>query len=619
MEIPATPTTQATPATPSGNPEIHQTIDMAQTPATSASTSVPTTPATPTPARKNNYRPHAFMFKDYDPASGHPKPEDGNDFNGGYNGIHYSYQINPTAPKEIRDRINEIETTRAKELEAKEPVLFDPGLDAYTMAEFLSFDETTQNRICLGIDPNTVGAKGLITDIRDELDNAVKQHWGFSLDKKSSFNRYDKWEKVQIIYSTTTFFADKRGWEPRLVLDNVEATIPDRYNARIRRESRWKKIAATRLEGRRRSTPGMQDSAPPSLQSSTSQSLPLEESLDIITTTTNASDMDGLKQTDATLEVSSKRAATLVDNPAFKKPRLDTESSTDSTSTILEEMVRQREIPRSVPASQTPEPLSVNNPEVQRDANIIRIPVIYRDSNVQEVVLHRNSRLVHLLCKLDELDIDGLYMGRIKSDPEHSLAVLTDEVFKNLFSRAAITQTPLLIIKLPPGFGQMGQQATMTDSSDHDSLSDCTIGSAQDEHQNAPPKKSDNHPGSEGEKLTSTPSVNNPSGDQEDHTATPLCTGHEQAEGTVDHSSTPTPKPRVHNTRTRAPAAPLAVLDRPKRTTAARAAEKLDTTDSNLTKKVEFQEKVTTSAKSRKKTVTATNKSKKKDIENLTN
>ncbi|RPA82502.1 hypothetical protein BJ508DRAFT_325503 [Ascobolus immersus RN42] len=187
-------------------------------------------------AKLPRWIPYAFMFKDYDPAKD-AAPTDGNEHNGGYNGKRFFYNINPMMPKELQDKLIQLETDRKD----KPLVLYNPRLKTLTKQEFLDKPVHIANRIIMGIWPDSKGAKGMVSSLRASMDKYLMTQWGpeVHLGMASSWANFDSEVRTKVSYTLTTECHDRYGWPPALTKSVYENPIPDMHKQFLKKSAAW--------------------------------------------------------------------------------------------------------------------------------------------------------------------------------------------------------------------------------------------------------------------------------------------------------------------------------------------------------------------------------------------
>ncbi|RPA88077.1 hypothetical protein BJ508DRAFT_320184 [Ascobolus immersus RN42] len=150
-------------------------------------------------------------------------------YNGGYNGRHFTFPIPASLPSDIRDKM--LAYDRERDL-TKPPVKFGASMPRFlTEPEYKKLSSVEQGRYDLGIFPGTAKAKGKVTAFRSMMESKCRQQWGIEWNRYSCLAKYQPHERQCILYTTQTTMADALGWMPEKTRHQVEQGIVSRYRA----------------------------------------------------------------------------------------------------------------------------------------------------------------------------------------------------------------------------------------------------------------------------------------------------------------------------------------------------------------------------------------------------
>ncbi|RPA79555.1 hypothetical protein BJ508DRAFT_308317 [Ascobolus immersus RN42] len=389
-------------------------------------------------------------------------------YNGGFNGVHFTFPIPASLPKPIRDRMIELDAERDLK---RPPVRFGAHFPRIlTAAEYAALTSLEQGRYDLGIYPGTKKAKGKVTAFRNLMAAKCQEVWGISWSSKSCLARFEADQRQCILYTCQTMMADMMGWTPEKTRHQVEQGIVSKYRAA---QDQLKLLANESAS--EPVVPSDQTEAPPS---GTFEAQYKTEPMDIDPLLTST-------QTQPQQVTSSEPAAPLSNTANLPSSPLPPASNSSPFPNLAEGMSavhiktepgveiippaitretfdlvesprkRQKVTPTSTP-TRTPSRVSVGSsgpppvPSLARSssAEIKKVRVRFGDGLPSDIRVHGKLDRETMLYQLDD-DVDPSldYMCKLEKE-QHKISKFTDKNFRRVVDKAIATKDILNIFRL---------------------------------------------------------------------------------------------------------------------------------------------------------------------------
>lgn len=156
-------------------------------------------------------------------------------YDGGKNGVHFSYPISSSLPADIRQKM--LEFDRNRDL-SKPPVVYGSNMEnKLTQAEYDALAPTKRIHYDLCIAPSHPKPRSVVSIIRKELEGVCIEQWGIHFSQYSSLSNHPPFERAKILFSTETRMADKYGFPPEVTRPQVEQYIVVRYRAEQKKKA----------------------------------------------------------------------------------------------------------------------------------------------------------------------------------------------------------------------------------------------------------------------------------------------------------------------------------------------------------------------------------------------
>lgn len=160
----------------------------------------------------------------------------GQAFDGGKNGVHFSFPVPASLPSDVQKRMLELEKQRDL---TKPPIVYGSSMkNKLTQAEYDSLPNAQKGHYDMCISLDHPRPRAVVSIYRKEMEDAVAQQWGGTLNlfSHSSLNGYPPFDKSKLLYTCQTLMADKYGWLPDLTRAQLEKAINSRHRAEVRKQ-----------------------------------------------------------------------------------------------------------------------------------------------------------------------------------------------------------------------------------------------------------------------------------------------------------------------------------------------------------------------------------------------